>query len=195
MQDQIRSNTQVAKFQEQINRALEDMRSQLTKFTQTLSVREPGKFPSQPSPNPISQAHRAEGSSSEDHEQVQSVTVLNSGKVIEKPKDPRIVWPTTSKKDQGQVSDEVNDEEVKEGSKEGKKKAEEEEKEQERKQKEKGKSVEERSKFEPRPPFPHQLAQSKRDKANENIYEVFKQVRINIPLLDAIKQTPSYANV
>ncbi|XP_052177519.1 uncharacterized protein LOC127791578 [Diospyros lotus] len=53
MQGQIGTNTQVAKFQEQTNRALEDMRSQLTKLTQTLSVREPGKFPSQPSPNPV----------------------------------------------------------------------------------------------------------------------------------------------
>lgn len=97
------------------------------------------------------------------------------------------MWPTTSKKDQGQVSDKVNDEEVKEESKEGKKKAEEEEREQETKQKEKGKSVEERSKFEPRPSFPKKLAQSKRDKTNVDIYEVFKQVRINIPLLDAIK--------
>ncbi|XP_052197344.1 uncharacterized protein LOC127804512 [Diospyros lotus] len=128
------------------------MRSQLTKLTQTLSVREPGKFPSQPSQNPVGQAHRAEGSSSENHEQVQSVTVLGSGKVIEKPEDPRTVWPTTSKKDQGH--DEMNDEEVNEGSKE---------------------------------------AQSKRDKTNADMYEVFKQVRINIPLLDAIKQTPSYA--
>ena len=97
-----------------------------------MSVREIGKFPSQPSPNPISQAHRAEGSSSENHKQVQSIIVLRSGKVIEKPEDPRIVWPTTSKIDQGQVSDEVNDEEVKEGSKEGKKKAEEEEREKEK---------------------------------------------------------------
>ncbi|XP_052180129.1 uncharacterized protein LOC127793438 [Diospyros lotus] len=167
------------------------MRSQLTKLTQTLSVREPGKFPSQPSPNPVGQAHRAEGSSSENHEQVQSVTVLRSGKVIEKPEDPRTVWPTTCKKDQGH--DEMNDEEVNEGSKEGKKKVDKEEREQERKQKVKGKSIEERTKFEPRPPFPQKLAQSKRDKTNADIYEVFKQVRINIPLLDAIKQTPSYA--
>ncbi|XP_052198301.1 uncharacterized protein LOC127805589 [Diospyros lotus] len=96
------------------------MRSQLTKLTQTLSVREPRKFPSQPSPNPIGQAHRAEGSSSENHEQVQSVTVLKSGKVIEKPEDPRTVWPTTSKKDQGHY--EMNNEEVNKGSKEVKRK-------------------------------------------------------------------------
>lgn len=128
------------------------MRSQLTKLTQTLSVREPGKFPSQPNSNPIGQAHKAKRSSSENHGQVQSVTILRSVNIIEKPEDPRTVWPTTCKKNQGH--DEENDDEVKEGSKEGKKKAEEEEREQERKQKEKGKSVEERSKFEPRPPFP-----------------------------------------
>jgi hypothetical protein len=28
---------------------------------------------------------------------------------------------------------------------------------------------------------------------NSEIYELFKQVKVNIPLLDAIKQVPSYA--
>jgi hypothetical protein len=28
---------------------------------------------------------------------------------------------------------------------------------------------------------------------NQDVLEVFKQVKINIPLLDAIKQIPSYA--
>ena len=43
-QEQI--NAQIAKNQEKTNRAMEDLRSQLTKLTQTLSVREPEKFPS-----------------------------------------------------------------------------------------------------------------------------------------------------
>ncbi|XP_035542082.1 uncharacterized protein LOC118344790 [Juglans regia] len=34
-----------------------------------------------------------------------------------------------------------------------------------------------------------------KDKQNSEILEIFKQVRINIPLLDAIKQIPAYAKV
>ena len=42
-------------------------------------------------------------------------------------------------------------------------------------------------------PFPHRLKQSKNELDTSEIYETFKQVKINIPLLDAIKQIPSYA--
>lgn len=58
---------------------------------------------------------------------------------------------------------------------------------------EKGKNIVEEIQCKPKPPFPQRLNQTKRDQQNTDIYEVFKQVRINIPLLDAIKQTPSYA--
>jgi len=63
---------------------MEDMRSQLTKLTQTLSVREPKRFPSQTNPNPVRQANKVESSSGENntHEQVQSVAILRSGKII-----------------------------------------------------------------------------------------------------------------
>ncbi|KAL3583078.1 hypothetical protein D5086_017410 [Populus alba] len=45
------------------------------------------------------------------------------------------------------------------------------------------------------PALPFPLAMTKQRKVNHNseIFETFKQVRINIPLLDAIKQVPSYA--
>ena len=42
----------------------------------------------------------------------------------------------------------------------------------------------------PPAPYPHRLRAPK--KVNK-IYELFKQVKLNIPLLDAIKQIPSYA--
>jgi len=76
------------------------LRRQLTKLTQTLSVREPGKFPSQPNPNLAGQAHRAEASTIRSHEQVQSITILRSGKEIEKSKDPRIMQPTVASQTQ-----------------------------------------------------------------------------------------------
>jgi len=41
--------------------------------------------------------------------------------------------------------------------------------------------------------FPHVMTKQRKVNHNSEIFETFKQVRINIPLLDAIKQVPSYA--
>ena len=45
----------------------------------------------------------------------------------------------------------------------------------------------------PKAPFPQRLAKGKKGKSTCEILEIFKQVSVNIPLLDAIKQVPSYA--
>ena len=45
----------------------------------------------------------------------------------------------------------------------------------------------------PVPPFPQTLIKPKKSNHSPKIYEVFKQVKVNIPLLDVIKQVPSYA--
>jgi len=42
-------------------------------------------------------------------------------------------------------------------------------------------------------PFPHAMTKQRKVNHNSEIFETFKQVRINIRLLDAIKQAPSYA--
>ena len=47
--------------------------------------------------------------------------------------------------------------------------------------------------FVPRAPFPQLLVPTKRESNFNDILEVFKQVNINLPLLDAIRQIPSYA--
>jgi hypothetical protein len=41
-------------------------------------------------------------------------------------------------------------------------------------------------------PFPHAMTKQRKVNHNFEIFETFKQVRINIPLLDAIKHVPSY---
>ena len=43
------------------------------------------------------------------------------------------------------------------------------------------------------PPFPQALIKPKKSNHNIEIYEVFKQVKVNISLLDVIKQVLSYA--
>ena len=42
-------------------------------------------------------------------------------------------------------------------------------------------------------PFLHRLTKASKANLNAKIYNNFKQVRINIPMLDAIKQIPSYS--
>jgi hypothetical protein len=51
----------------------------------------------------------------------------------------------------------------------------------------------EKTDFPPALPFPHAMTKQRKVNHNSEIFETFKQVRINIPLLDAIKQVPSYA--
>ena len=41
--------------------------------------------------------------------------------------------------------------------------------------------------------YPHRLRAPKKVNNHSEIYELFKQVKVNIPLLDAIKKIPSYA--
>jgi hypothetical protein len=43
------------------------------------------------------------------------------------------------------------------------------------------------------PPFPQRLVKPKKENKMFDIFEILRKVQINIPLLDAIKQIPSYA--
>ena len=43
------------------------------------------------------------------------------------------------------------------------------------------------------PPFPSRFAKSKKEEVEQEIFETFCKVEVNIPLLDAIKQIPRYA--
>ena len=45
----------------------------------------------------------------------------------------------------------------------------------------------------PPAPYPHRLRAPKKVNNHFEIYDLFKQVKVNTPLLDAIKQIPSYA--
>ena len=65
------TNVQIAKFQEQTNRAMEDIRSQLAQLIQTLSVMDPGQCQSQPNSNSMSKLT----SDNESYEQNLKVTV------------------------------------------------------------------------------------------------------------------------
>ncbi|KAL9399457.1 hypothetical protein Peur_008418 [Populus x canadensis] len=194
MQTQGGINNQAYKFQDQTNRTLDDIRSQLTKLTQSLSIQEKGKIPAQPMPNPRGQVHMSESSSSEpsNHEQVQAITTLRSGKIIDKAIGfgiPRSIVEEESRQSEEEIKTQVTNESL--SDKEG-----------EINEKEMSEKGDDLSKigvkvsdleFVPRAPFPQRLGKPKHDLMNSEIYELFKQVKVNIPLLDAIKQVPSYA--
>ncbi|RWR88646.1 hypothetical protein CKAN_01767600 [Cinnamomum micranthum f. kanehirae] len=47
--------------------------------------------------------------------------------------------------------------------------------------------------YKPVPPYPQRLRQEKKSQFTQDIFETLRKVEINIPLIDAIKQIPSYA--
>jgi hypothetical protein len=49
------------------------------------------------------------------------------------------------------------------------------------------------SNFKKIPPFPLSSSRSKKEDKEKEILEVFKKVKLNIPLIDVIKQIPKYA--
>ena len=56
-----------------------------------------------------------------------------------------------------------------------------------------GKPEEDKATHIPPAPYPHRKRTPKKVNNHSEIYELFKQVKLNIPLLDGIKQIPSYA--
>ncbi|XP_052181282.1 uncharacterized protein LOC127794321 [Diospyros lotus] len=93
MQGQMSFNTQVVELQEQTTRAIGDILEQLTEFTQTLSVSEPGEFPNQPNQNSIGQCLGEESSFNAPigQESVQSIPIPRNDESIERLDDPRMV--------------------------------------------------------------------------------------------------------
>jgi hypothetical protein len=137
----------------------------------TLNKRKEGKHPSQPVVNP--KGHYTVNEDTSHHHQVQAITTLRSRRVVDN--------QVEEKKDEHTEASETL-------------------------QREKGKQVindtsssadpSSETPYEHRAPFPERLkAPSHFGKQGEKIQammEMFKQVKINIPLLDAIQQVSAY---
>ena len=161
----------------ELRTALNDVRSQITKLTSSIGnlQQEKGKLPSQPIQNPQGQNSVGSlGSSEGTFEHCKAVTTLRSGKVVDKTiptKEPsqeshRELAREDEKSDTPPVPN-TNDKD--------------------------DQSEEDKSNHIPPTPYPHRLRAPKKMTNHSEIYELFKQVKLNIPLLDAIKQIPSYA--
>ncbi|CAL9024824.1 unnamed protein product [Prunus brigantina] len=149
---------------QQHSAALTKMEIQLGQIADSLNQREPGKFPSQTNVNP------------KHHEQAKAITVLRSGKVFD-----------------NKVGNEVtNDDIVNAGDEQNEKTT----------PKEAipiGTSTispqmhKAKNPYLPPIPFPGRLATSKHDKSFAEIYDILSKVNVNLPLLDMIRNMPTYA--
>ena len=157
--------------------ALNDVRSQITKLTSSMGnfQQEKGNLPSQTIQNHQGQnSVGISGKSEYTFEHCKAVTTLRSGKVIKKTIQPKELVQESQNEQVG--DDEVSDKphvprtDVIDGEPE----------------KDKASHI-------PPTPYPHRLRAPKKVNNHSEIYELFKQVKLNIPLLDAIKQIPSYA--
>ena len=157
--------------------ALNDVRSQITKLTSSMGnfQQEKGKLPSQPIQNLQGQnSVGVSGPSEGTFEHFKAVTTLRSGKVVDK------TIPTKEPLQESQ-SESVRDDEVSDKPHVPRTNVID------------GEPEEDKATHIPPAPYPHRLRTPKRVNNHSEIYELFKQVKLNIPLLDAIKQIPSYA--
>jgi len=154
------------------SQAISKMEVQLGQMANQLGEREKGKLPSQPVPNPRMQFHGGNSLNAvHGQEHVQAVVILRSGRQV----DNQVVLP-----------------EENQAAQEGRESRGTEERGAEQPIAAPTIEIPPRS-FVPKAPFPDRLLAPKRGGKFEDILEVFKQVQINIPFLDAIQHVPSYA--
>ena len=147
------------KFNQNSTQAINELKISMARVESHLSVREKGTLPAQPLPNPRTQFQIQDAISSSQHtEHVQAITTLRSGKVIDKSNPVKAPKPNDPKIPKEDDSPNNTPQE----------------KEPERQ-------------YKLVAPFPQRLISPKPLDKNLEILEVFKQVKINIPLLDAIK--------
>ncbi|KAI3453437.1 hypothetical protein Pfo_010100 [Paulownia fortunei] len=151
------------------SQAINEIRSTLSTLTTSLRTHEKGKFPAQPQPNPSTQCH-VSSSGKNAVKEANSVTTLRNGKVVDKTIHPKekVSNPPPEMKNENSLDDKGKFEEGK-------------------------RENEEKEKYLPPAPFPQRLQATQKLNSKAEIFEIFKQVKINIPLLDAIKQVPPYA--
>ncbi|XP_059596429.1 uncharacterized protein LOC132254561, partial [Vitis vinifera] len=146
---------------------IDNIQYSISRLTNLNTVNEKGKFPSQPSQNPkgVHEVETQEGDSSKLRE-VKAVITLRSGKEVDQPL-PNL-GPDEELRSKGPL--------IKEG-----------------KNQEEQMIKEDMMKKHMPPPFPQALHGKKEIKNSSEILEVLRQVKVNIPLLDMIKQVPTYA--
>ena len=149
-------------------------------------MQEKGKFPFQPHQNPkgIHEVEAQEGESSNVRE-VKAVITLRSGKEVDQP-------TSKPKHDEKSVTEKEKSEEMK-GKRKGKSTEKDDRDSNMDEEPERIVIKENMMKKHMPAPFPQALHGKKETNNASEIFEVLRQVKVNIPLLDVIKQVPTYA--
>jgi hypothetical protein len=159
--------------------AIAKLEMQMGQLANHLGERDKGKLPSQAVNNP--KACHSGNSSNQEH--VQAIVTLRSGKRV----DNKVVNPEEAEEEEQKEEEQKEEEEEKEEKGDNQKEADAEPSIVTQNLKEPPRA------FVPKAPYPERLQAPKNGGRLEDILEVFKQVQINIPFLDAIQQIPSYA--
>ncbi|WJZ98605.1 hypothetical protein VitviT2T_017117 [Vitis vinifera] len=171
-------------MQNDLSQKIDNIQYSISRLTNLNTVNEKGKFPSQPSQNPksVHEVETQDGESSNLRE-VKAVITLRSGKEVDQPLPN--VGPDEELRSKRPLIKEGNNQEEQSGKKSASKSSIEEE----------PRIVikEDMMKKHMPPPFPQALHGKKEIKNSTEILEVLRQVKVNIPLLDMIKQVPTYA--
>ncbi|RVX07263.1 Transposon Ty3-I Gag-Pol polyprotein [Vitis vinifera] len=177
-------NKRMDGMQNDMNQKFDNIQYSISRLTNLNTLQEKGRFPSQPNQNPkgVHEVESHEGESSQVKD-VKALITLRSGKKIEQP-TPK---PHVEKEEEIKKGKEMEDKESE---------ISEEKKESDSTIKaipEKEFLKEEMLKKSTSPPFPQALHGKKGVRNAAEILEVLRQVKVNIPLLDMIKQVPTYA--
>ncbi|RVW37787.1 Retrovirus-related Pol polyprotein from transposon 17.6 [Vitis vinifera] len=179
-------NKRMDGMQNDLSQKIDNLQYSISRLTNLNTVQEKGRFPSQPHQNPkgVHEVENHEGESSQVRD-VKALITLRSGKKVELP---------TPKP---QVEEEEEEETKKREEIKGKKEDISERKEDHdsilNANPEKMLIKEEMLKKHISPPFPQALHGKKGIRNASEILEVLRQVKVNIPLLDMIKQVPTYS--
>nr|CAN76323.1 hypothetical protein VITISV_037363 [Vitis vinifera] len=177
-------NKRMDGMQNDMSQKFDNLQYSISRLTNLNTVQEKGRFPSQPHQNPkgVHEVESQEGESSQ-MKDVKALITLRSGKKIKKP-TPK---PHVEKEEEIKKGEEMEDKE---------KEIREKKKDSDSTMNaipEKELQKEEMLKKSTSPPFPQALHGKKGIRNAAEILEVLRQVKVNIPLLDMIKQVPTYA--
>ncbi|RVX03817.1 Retrovirus-related Pol polyprotein from transposon RE1 [Vitis vinifera] len=177
-------NKRMDGMQNDMNQKFDNIQYSISRLTNLNTLQEKGRFPSQPNQNPkgVHEVESHEGESSQVKD-VKALITLRSGKKIEQP-TPK---PHVEKEEEIKKGKEMEDKgsEISEEKKESDSTI--------KAILEKELLKEEMLKKSTSPPFPQALHGKKGVRNAAEILEVLRQVKVNIPLLDMIKQVPMYA--
>nr|CAN70203.1 hypothetical protein VITISV_010325 [Vitis vinifera] len=167
-----------------MNQKFDNIQYSISRLTNLNTLQEKGRFPSQPHQNPkgVHEVESHEGESSQVKD-VKALITLRSGKKIEQPTPKSHVEKEEEMKKGKEMEDKESEisEEKKDSDSTMKAIS------------EKELLKEEMLKKSTSPPFPQALHGKKGVRNAAEILEVLRQVKVNIPLLDMIKQVPTYA--